>query len=398
MNQDPHPQPLIALPRLARWDTLAVGWAAYWPGISAALIAWAAFIALGNTPVIRATGMALAVAAISMTLRRLDGALALTGGLVLAFSPAFWSQTGGAPGRFPDTLALALVLAAVIVIVLVALSRRPYVVGAVALGVVAALFITQIGEARSLRVTVMGSAWLIYLLFTAVLETNPRPDGPPPAQLKAQYRAGLLGLLVIGVINDPLFALFVPAVALGLSQAKTRLPWWYWATLGTVLLVGVYGILDQYVVARWWSADAFALHSSGRAVPYLVAAAWQEPLRWLDLFSLLAAQFTLMGVLLGIIGLARLSRWYPVLGEVTLLGIACFFGFGLAYFGADRAVLLLPLFMLQVIAITYAVYVLGQWLQKALQPARGGALRWLMPAAYLLLPTLMLLNILGAAA
>ncbi len=395
MNEQQHPQPLIALPRLAQRDVLAVAWAAYWPGISAALIAWAAFIALGNTPVIRATGMALAVAAISLTLRRLDGALALIGGLILAFSPAFWSQTGGAPGRFPDTLALTLVLAAVVVIVLVALSRRPYVVGAVALGVVAALFITQIGEARSLRVTVMGSAWLIYLLFTAVLETNPRPDGPPPAQLKAQYRAGMLGLLVIGVINDPLFALFVPSVALGLSQAKTRLPWWYWATLGAVLLVGLYGIVDQYVVARWWSADALALHTSGRAVPYLVAAGWQEPLRWLDLFRLLAAQFTLMGVLLGIIGLARLSRWYPVLGEVTLLGIACFFSFGLAYFGADRAVLLLPLFMLQVIAMTYAVYVLGQWLQKALHPARGGALRWLMPAAYLLMPTLMLLDILG---
>ncbi|NUQ03447.1 MAG: hypothetical protein HUU31_06150, partial [Anaerolineae bacterium] len=66
------------------------------PALIAGGIAWTAFIGLGSTPVIRASGMAVAVVGMGMALRPMGAALALVGGLALAFSPAFWIQTGGA--------------------------------------------------------------------------------------------------------------------------------------------------------------------------------------------------------------------------------------------------------------------------------------------------------------
>jgi hypothetical protein len=57
-------------------------------------------------------------------------------------------------------------------------------------------------------------------------------------------------------------------------------------------------------------------------------------------------------------------------------------------------VLLLPLLMIQVLWMTYAVYTFGQWLQKGVRAAWGGV-RWLAPAAFTLLPLLMLLRIIG---
>jgi hypothetical protein len=68
--------------------------------------------------------------------------------------------------------------------------------------------------------------------------------------------------------------------------------------------------------------------------------------------------------------------------------------FGLVYFGRDSAVLLLPLLMIQILWMTYAVYALGQWLQQTLHPANPVA-RWLAPAVFVLLPIALLIRIIG---
>ncbi|HRL11967.1 MAG TPA: hypothetical protein PKX07_08805, partial [Aggregatilineales bacterium] len=57
------------------------------PPILSALIAFALFVLVGGTPMLRAAGMALAVAGIALTLRRMGGLLAICGGLALALSP-----------------------------------------------------------------------------------------------------------------------------------------------------------------------------------------------------------------------------------------------------------------------------------------------------------------------
>jgi hypothetical protein len=66
-----------------------------------------------------------------------------------------------------------------------------------------------------------------------------------------------------------------------------------------------------------------------------------------------------------------------------------FFVFGLLYFGGDAAVLLLPMLMIQVLWMTYAVYGIGHWLTRS---KRLHAPRWLTPAAYALLPAFLALQ------
>ena len=108
--------------------------------------------------------------------------------------------------------------------------------------------------------------------------------------------------------------------------------------------------------------------------------------------GLIIGQFTAAGLALGVLGLARLSRWHPPVGVVTMIAYAAYALFGLVYFGEDSPVLLLPLLMIQLLWMTYAMYTFGQWLQKSLKPAR---VRWIAAATFTLLPLFMLLRIVG---
>lgn len=77
-----------------------------------------------------------------------------------------------------------------------------------------------------------------------------------------------------------------------------------------------------------------------------------------------------------------------------MVAYSCYGVWGLVYFGSDRAVLLLPLLIIQVIWITYAVYAFSHWLQRSLQNNRT-LIAWLAPAIYILLPLLLLSRIVG---
>jgi hypothetical protein len=365
----------------------------YWlPGFIAGGLAWLAFVTLGQTPIIRASGLALVIVGMAMTLRRSGAALAIIGGLALAFSPAFWSQTGPA-----DDLSLPLtigVLAAVGVVVLLFMrfGQRGFLSLIVGFAIFAVLFWSQLSGTGSLRLTTLSTAWLLYLLIDALYLTNPHPDDPPTSALKPRHTIGILVLMAVGVINAPLFILFAPAVALGLVLTRVRLPVWYWLLLALIVGVGIYGIASDYLSSTWWSYPAAQAHEQGIRVPFMLADGWYEAERWVMLVNLVIGQFTILGIGLGVLGLSRLSRWYPPVGTVTLVAYAMHALFGLIYFGNDGAVLLLPLLMVQIFWMTYAVYVLGEWLQRSLKlPNR--MLRWCAPAAYILLPVLMLARI-----
>ena len=103
------------------------------------------------------------------------------------------------------------------------------------------------------------------------------------------------------------------------------------------------------------------------------------------------AQFSVFGIILGVIGLARLSRWYPPLGVVTMIAYAAYVFFGLVYLGEHRDVLLLPLIIIQVIWMTYAVNTFGQWVNKSLSNESG---LWIhvVSSIYFLVPAILLLN------
>jgi hypothetical protein len=363
----------------------------YWlPVLSSAGITWLAFVVLGHTPPIRALALALVIAGVTLTLRRFSAPIAVTGGLALAFSPAFWSQAGGRESL--PIVTLAAVAAGIVALGLIWLTKKPSVGLGIGLVLFVMLFWNLASTERSLRLTTLLSAWLLPLLVAALLRTNPRPEEAQPSSLSAAHSLGILLLLALGVMNDPLFGLLAPAVVLGLALSRTRLPWWYWGLLAVIVIYGARGVAVLYLDSGWWlypAANAQNVH-----VPFVIADGWREAWRWLYLFNLLINQFTIFGVVLGVLGLARMARWYPALGIVTMVAYAAYALFALVYFGRDSSVLLLPLFIIQTIWITYAVYSFGQWLQKSFTSSPL-VLRWLAPGLFLLLPAVMLLRIAG---
>lgn len=358
----------------------------YWyPAVLSSALAWLAFVTVGETPLIRATGLALAVAGVAMTLRSWGAILAVIGSLALAFGPAFWAQTGGGASLGPATITLGLAAAFVVSGAAILLGRRSYL--AIGLGVVvfAVIFWSQIGTPRSLRLTGLLSAWLLFLLVDAVRVSNPRPEESPAARIEPQHSLGLLIILAVGVLNDPLFVLLLPAVVMGLWLSRTPLPWWYWSAFAVLAVIGGRGIAITYVDPEWWGYASRQALEEGLRVPYILIDGLRAGERWVDLIALVVRQFTPVGALLSVVGLARMARWYPSLGVVTMMGYSFYAAFGLTYFGADREILLMPLFVIQTVWLTYAVHAFGTWISRGVQRYPENAYR-LAVAAYVLLP------------
>ncbi|MDX1994945.1 MAG: hypothetical protein SF029_21360 [bacterium] len=364
------------------------------PALVASLLAWTAFIGVGQTPLLRATGLALAVMGMTMALRRMGAALAITGGLALAFSPTFWSQTGGGASIGPATTVVALVAAVIAAGAFVYIRRHPYIALGIGVVVFAVIFWSQIGTPRSLRLTGLLTTWTLFLLVDALLKSNPRPEEAPPVPIEAQHSLGLLILLFVGVLNDPLFVLLAPAVIIGLWLSWTPLPTWFWVALAVVVVIGIRGVLVTYIDPTWWRFSADEALRQNLQFPYITADGWRSGARWVDLLELIMRQFTPIGAVLSIFGLARLARWYPVLGVVSMIAYGSYTLFGLVYFGADREILLLPMSIIQVIWLTYAVYSFSHWLQKTLDSSEYRA-RALASGVYVLLPLYLFLFVSG---
>ncbi|MCU0479581.1 MAG: hypothetical protein MUE54_00050 [Anaerolineae bacterium] len=337
----------------------------YWlPALVAGAFIWLTFITIGQTPFVRASGLALVIVGVSITIRRFGAIIACLGGISLALSPAFWSQTGGATSFVPATIVLAMLIAGVMSLVVIQFLKRPYLALGIGVVIFAVIFWSQIGTPRSLRLTSLMTAWLIFLLMDALFKSNPRPDEKPPTPIMPQQYMGILLLLGIGIINDPLFGLILPAVALGLWLSQTKIPIWYWTIMLILVGISIYGIVNSYINPDLWHTSALLAHQSGLTTPYLIADGWREGLRWMNLIGMSITQFTIIGATLSIFGLARMARWYPVIGVVLMVAYATHVLFGLVYFGADRAVLIMPLFIIQMIWLAYAVYSFGEWLFK----------------------------------
>jgi hypothetical protein len=367
----------------------------YWlPAAVAGGLAWIAFLLIGQTPIVRASGLALVVIGMALTLRPMGSVLTVIGAMAFAFSPSFWIQTGGAESLNPLAILLTLAGAAGVSIGVRAISRQTFISGALGLLLFAAVFLLIVGQPRSLRLTTLMTAWTLYLLIDGLLLSNPRPESPPTGELGVQHTYGLLILLAIGVFNDPLFVLLAPAIVLALFLSHKQMPVWYWVILLALVVFGARGMIELYFRSTWWSFPAAQAEALGVRVPFIIAEAWREPSRWIKLIDLVVRQFSVAGLALGVIGLARLSRWYPPIGVVTMIAYGAFGIFGLVYFGGDSSVLLLPLLMIQIIWMTYAVYTFSQWMQKSMR-SEGGVARWLAPAAFTALPLFMFLRIIG---
>lgn len=88
----------------------------FWsPALMNGALVWILLLVLGQTPLIRASGLALVIVGVTLALRRMGSFLSIVGGLALALSPVFWSQTGGGQGD-PATIVIAVAAAGVTVI------------------------------------------------------------------------------------------------------------------------------------------------------------------------------------------------------------------------------------------------------------------------------------------
>lgn len=364
----------------------------YWlPVLVSGAAAWLLFLLVGSTPLLRATGLALTVVGMSLALRRMGAVIAFLGGMTLAVSPVFWSQTGGGDGG-PATIVVALIAATLGLAGAVLLTRKPQVglwLGVLVFGV---FFLSQLGTPQSIRLSGFVVSWLLFLVTDMLLLTNPHPIDAPPILLdgrkatadegaqgaRAHHTLGILLLFGVGVLNDPLLTLLGPALLLALLLTRTELPAWYWGVLMLTIGFGLRGLAVDYLQAL---------------APHIDLMRWRNAVYWLDLVRLIVSQFTWVGVLLSALGLARLSRWYPPLGTVTLVAYAAYAYFGLVYSGPNREVLLLPLLIIHVVWLAYALFTLSEWAAKTFSERQRVA-RLLVRLCFALLPLLLLAQIL----
>ena len=347
------------------------------PAIMAAGASWLLLMALGETPLARACGLALATFGVTASMRPMGFVASTAGGLTFALCPVFWSQTGGASEPAAIVIAAAIAFGAMLASALL-LKRKDLAIG---LGIIVfvILFWSQIGTPQSLRLTGLVSAWLLYLLVDMIILSNPRPGIKPAQAPKSWQPLGLLFLLALGIVNDPLVALFAPAILLALFLSCARLPAWFWLAMLLTVLAGIALLTRTYIMTATPAVDIWG---------------WRDATRWIELGQLIIAQFSVLGIVLGVVGLARLARWYPALGVVTMFAYAAFVVFGLVYLGRNREILLLPLMIIQVMWMTYAVNTFGQWVNKSLENDAG---LWIhiVSALYFAAPAILLLNILN---
>lgn len=365
----------------------------FWlPALVNGLVVWILLLALGETPLLRASGLALVIVGVTLALRRMGSALAIVGGLCLALSPAFWSQTGGSEGE-PATIVIALAVALTTLLIAIILSKRPYIGLGLGVIVFVIMFWSQIGTPRSIRLTGFIIGWLMYLLIDMLLLTNPRPEDAPlilgggglktvdgAISARPYHIFGILLLITLGIINDPLVTLLMPTVILSLLLTNTKLSWWYWLAIGIVIGLGLRGIWINYFIEE---------------ARFLMLGSWRNGIGWIEMIKLLIEQFTVFGLGLSFLGLARLARWYAPLGIVSMIGFAAYWVFGIIYIGPRQDILLLPMYIIFVLWMSYAVLAISEWASRTIS-ADGRVGRYFVIACYAILPITMLYRILNS--
>ncbi|MAU09199.1 MAG: hypothetical protein CL607_05210 [Anaerolineaceae bacterium] len=367
----------------------------YWlPPLLTGIIAFFILVAVGDTPVIRSGGMALAIVGVALGLRRMGAMLCSIAGLILLMIPAFWAQSGGQFGDFA-TVVIALIVAFVAMVVLSLALRRPTFGLGIGIVIFAGLFWSQIGTPQSLRLGGFVVGWLMFLIIDMLLMTNPHPSDSAPLIMRLQgietgkaredgsyaaqpyHTLGILLLYAVGILNDGSLVFLAPTVILSLALTKNRLPRWYWLAMTILVLIGLRGFAVDYLQLRDYQ--------------FLIEK-WRDADRWFDVSQIIVRQFSPVGIALSILGLSRLARWYPVLGIVTMFGYGAYFMFGLVYVGPYRAILMMPLFIIQITWMTYAIFAIGEWSKKSL-PQLSPYVSWVVYGLYGLIPLQMLLNI-----
>ena len=288
---------------------------------------------------------ALACAGLTLILQRLVGpVLAALAGLALAFSPTFWSQ---------------------------AVEAEVYALNA--------LF----------AVAILG------ILIDALYLTAPRFGGQGAMRARSVWT--LAFAFGLGLTNHLTLALLLPAALLALWICRPGLTARQWGVAFALLGAGL--LVYLYIPLRWPALHGGATMPLGDFLAWVTGQRfggavmleyWSQPDRWLTIGRLVVDQFGVIGLILGVIGLARLARWFPEMGVVTLLAYGAYFAYALVYIVPDIAVFLLPMHVVQVIWMAYAVHAAGEWASKLFHDRTGRRLHTVLYSLAALMPLALL--------
>ncbi len=207
------------------------------------------------------------------------------------------------------------------------------------------------------------------LYTTDPIERSPTGDAEPvktPRRMPVEMVWGMAFIFGLGISHSPTVLPIAPALILAVALSRPRMKLTQWVI--TAVVFGM-GLLPMVAVS--------GAGVSVRDVEFgqffgdlLRPDAWRDTDRWLALGDVVLRQYGVAGAVLAVIGMARLARWYPRIGPVTLLAYCAYGLYGLGG-GADVADSLIPMHIVQAIWVAYAVHAIGQWLAKYLPPARG---------------------------
>ena len=349
------------------------------------------FAVIGHAPYLRAGAMSIAVVGITASLRSLGRLLCIVGGLSFALSPISWSQTGGSLSVNELTVGYVLFFAIGVAIVtfLLISNRGLYYAAIISVTLTVVLIVILNESVRSARISHLLGAWLIYMLMIALSKTNPRPEDPPATEVSHRHQYAVLVLYLLGVFNDPLFTLYAPALLLGLWLSRIHLPLWQWVVYGVMTIYGGAVFYGIYVSDEWSFYSAQFLMDGSIAPPYLILDGWRNTSRWIMLMSNLATQYTLVGTIISLVGIARFSRWHPPISNMLLIGYGSFYVFGLMYFGQNQTIYMIPLLGIQIIWLTYGIHSIGQWILRYTQQTSPTIPR-LLTGLFIILPIVQL--------
>ncbi|MBN1286961.1 MAG: DUF2723 domain-containing protein [Anaerolineae bacterium] len=258
-----------------------------------------------------------------------------------------------------------------------------------------ATFWSQAVEAEVYALNALFVVIILGILVNGLYVTDPRFGGGRAMRPRRVF--GLALAFGFGLTNHLTIVLLAPAAALMLWMCRPRLTLKQWGAAAVCLAAPL--LIYLYLPLRWPALhdgagmpfDEFIMWITGqRFGGALMFEYFSQPDRWMTIFRLVIDQFGIMGLLLAVVGLARLARWFPGVGIVTLVAYGAYFAYALVYIIPDIAVFLIPMHVIQVIWIAYAVHAISEWAPKLVKPLTWDRLYVPLHTALALLPLALL--------
>ena len=335
------------------------GWLRQWgPAGITALCAWLLLLLVGQTQLARASGLALAILGVTASMRPMGLVASMAGGLTLDAVPGLLVADGrrGNPTRHdchcgcwlwrrPCCWGACL------------LERKELAAGLGASVLFIALFWSPNRQGAELAAYRAGNCLAVVSADGHAAADQPATRHQAAAsRRKAWQLAGISAAFCRRHTERSIVHAFRaghPARLAAFGRAAAS------GTIGWLILATVIGglILADADLSCWRSRRCCCPWDGG-----MPCAGW----RWANIrWRSLACGRHCVG---SAMGLARLARWYPPLGTVTIIAFACLHSLRAdLHRRVHREILLMPLIIIQVMWMTYAVNTISQWVNKSLR-------------------------------